>query len=260
MSQLSDAIQKVISGGDKTFIPYIMAGDGGLDKLKQTILKLQEFGVTTIEVGIPFTDPVADGPTIQKAGERALANGTTLQKVLTTLGAFADELTIPLVAMTYLNPILAYGVEKFAQNAYEAGIRGVIIPDMPLEEADIVQPALRNSGIDLIQLVTLTSTDERIEKLTKASEGFIYAVTVNGITGARSTFASSLEDHFKRIKSYTNLPVLAGFGISTPEHVKSFSSFSDGVIVGSKIVDSLHQNDWDTIKELINASKLSTTK
>lgn len=260
MSQLTEAIQKVISRGDKAFIPYIMAGDGGLDQLKPTILKLQKLGVTAIEVGIPFTDPVADGPTIQKAGERALANGTTLQNVLTTLHSFSGEITVPLVAMTYLNPILAYDIEKFAQDASSAGIRGVIIPDMPLEESDIVQPALRQHDINLVQLVTLTSTNDRVEKLTKASEGFIYAVTVNGITGARSSFATSLEDHFKRVKSYTNLPVLAGFGISTPIHVESFSSFSDGVIVGSKIVDSLHQNDWDTIEQLINASKLTTTK
>lgn len=260
MSQLTNAINEVISRGDKGFIPYIMAGDGGLDQLKETILKLQQLGVTAIEVGIPFTDPVADGPTIQKAGERALANGTTLQKVLTTLRTFSDEITIPLVAMTYLNPILAYGVEKFAQDAYEAGIRGVIIPDMPLEESDIVQPSLRDSGINLVQLVTLTSTKERIERLTKASEGFIYAVTVNGITGARSSFEATLEDHFKQIKSYTDLPVLAGFGISTPNHVKSFSSFCDGVIVGSKIVDSLYQNDWETIEQLVKASKVATIK
>lgn len=260
MSELTAAIRKVNSIGNKAFIPYIMAGDGGLDELKPTILKLQQLGVTAIEVGIPFTDPVADGPTIQKAGERALANGTTLAKVLDTLSTFSNELSIPLVAMTYLNPVLAYGVEKFAHAASQAGIRGVIIPDMPLEESDIVQPFLRESGISLVQLVTLTSTKERIEKLTKASEGFIYAVTVNGITGARSSFENSLQDHFKRIKSYTDLPVLAGFGISTPSHVQSFSSFSDGVIVGSKIVDSLHQRDWETIEQLVHASTVATVK
>lgn len=260
MTELTSSIKKVLSHGDKAFIPYIMAGDGGLNNLKETILKLQQLGVTAIEVGIPFTDPVADGPTIQKAGERALANGTTLGKVLNTLRDFANELTIPLVAMTYLNPVLAYGVEQFARDAYQAGIRGVIIPDMPLEESDIVQPSLRNHNIDLVQLVTLTSTKERIERLTKASEGFIYAVTVNGITGERSSFQDSLEEHFKRIKSYTDLPVLAGFGISNPSHVQSFSSFSDGVIVGSKIVDSVHRNDWATIEQLIKASKVATVK
>lgn len=260
MSQLKQAILSVTAAGDKAFVPYIMAGDGGLDKLQPTILKLQELGVTAIEVGIPFTDPVADGPTIERAGERALANGTTLRKVLETLTGFADQITIPLVAMTYLNPILAYGVEKFAHDAKQAGIRGVIIPDMPLEESGIVHPALKNAEIALIQLVSLTSTPERIERLTKASEGFIYAVTVNGITGARSSFAGSLDDHFKRIQTYTDTPVLAGFGISAPEHVKNFGSFCNGVIVGSKIVDSLANGDWDIIEELVKASKASAVK
>lgn len=260
MSQITEAIRKTKARGEKAFVPYIMAGDGGLEKLKPTILKLQEIGVTAIEVGIPFTDPVADGPTIERAGERALAHGTTLKTVIETLTQFADQITVPLVTMTYLNPILAYGVEQFAEDAIKAGIRGAIIPDMPLEERDIVYPVLKNAGIDLIQLVSLTSTPERIERLTKASEGFIYAVTVNGITGERSAFADELEQHFKKIKSYTDTPILAGFGISTPEHVKSFASFSDGVIVGSKIVDSLVKDDWTTIEELVNASKTTVVK
>lgn len=260
MSQLKEAILTATSSGDKAFIPYIMAGDGGLEKLKPTILKLQQLGVTAIEVGIPFTDPVADGPTIERAGERALANGTTLRKVIETLTSFADELTVPLVAMTYLNPILAYGVEQFATDANRAGIRGLIIPDMPLEESGVVHPTLSDAGISLVQLVSLTSTSERMERLTKASEGFIYAVTVNGITGARSSFATELEEHFKRIQSYTDTPVLAGFGISTPNHVKDFGSFCSGVIVGSKIVDSLVNEDWATIEKLVRASKVAAVK
>lgn len=259
MSQLKEAIVKTNNQGHKAFIPYIMAGDGGLGQLKPTILKLQKLGVTAIEVGIPFTDPVADGPTIEQAGMRALAAGTTLRKVLNTLAEFADEITIPLVAMTYLNPILAYGVEEFAKIAYKAGIRGVIIPDMPLEERDIVHPTLKEFGIDLVQLVSLTSTPERIEQLTKASEGFIYAVTVNGITGARSSFKDNLESHFQTIQRYTDTPVLAGFGISTPEHVKQFGTFSSGVIVGSKIVESLMKDDWATIESLVKASKLAAS-
>ena len=260
MSQLKEAILSVISSGDKAFIPYIMAGDGGLEKLKPTILKLQQLGVTAIEVGIPFTDPVADGPTIERAGERALASGTNLRKVIDTLTSFADDITVPLVAMTYLNPILAYGVEKFAADANLAGIRGLIIPDMPLEESEIVHPSLSNAGISLVQLVSLTSTPERMERLTKSSEGFIYAVTVNGITGARTSFANELVEHFNKIQSYTDTPVLAGFGISTPNHVKDFGSFCSGVIVGSKIVDSLVNDDWATIEALVGASKVAAVK
>lgn len=252
---LQTAIESVIHSGEKAFVPYIMAGDGGLDTLRETILRLQNSGVTAIEVGIPFTDPVADGPTIEKAGERALTNGTNLRNVLAALKEFAQEVTIPLVAMTYLNPILAYGADAFARDAYEAGIRGLIVPDMPLEESSIIHEELTKAGISLVQLVSLTSPEERFAKLAAASEGFIYAVTVNGITGARSGFSENLADHFAKLKSYSSLPVLAGFGISTPEQVATFSTFSDGVIVGSKIVDALHHNDWETIESLVKAAK-----
>lgn len=248
-------LQQTIEAAGKAFVPYIMAGDGGLETLKSTILKLQELGVTAIEVGIPFTDPVADGPTIEEAGARALKVGANLRSILQTLTDFADDITVPLVAMTYLNPILAYGAEQFAGDAYKAGVRGVIVPDMPYEERDIIHPVLKVAGIDLVQLISLTSPTERIEKLAAASEGFIYAVTVNGITGARTDFANNLEAHFAKLKAASSIPVLAGFGISTPEHVKEFNSFSDGVIVGSKIVNSLHTGDWETIENLIVASK-----
>ena len=257
---LQQAIEAVNTSGHKAFIPYIMAGDNGLETLRDTVLRLQEIGVTAIEVGIPFTDPVADGPTIEKAGERALANGTNLRNVLETLQSFANEVTIPLVAMTYLNPILAYGVAAFARDAREAGIRGLIVPDMPLEESGIIHEELRAEGISLVQLVSLTSPPERIAKLAKASEGFIYAVTVNGITGARAEFANHLAEHFAQLKSFSAIPVLAGFGISTPEHVGHFGTFSDGVIVGSKIVDSLAHNDWDTIETLVKAAKRMEVK
>ncbi|MEO4053993.1 tryptophan synthase subunit alpha [Solibacillus sp. CAU 1738] len=252
---LVTAIQKVVALGDKAFIPYIMAGDGGLDTLKPTILRLQQIGVTAIEVGIPFTDPVADGPTIELAGKRALQNGTTLKSVLATLTSFADEITVPLIAMTYLNPILAYGAEAFAHDAAKAHIHGVIVPDMPLEERNIIYPALQREKIALVQLISLTSPAERIAKLAAASEGFIYAITVNGITGARTDFAGELEKHFAKLKIASSIPVLAGFGISTQEHIEKFSAFSDGVIVGSKIVDALTSNNWATIESLVAATK-----
>ena len=255
MSVLTKAFEAVNKAGSKAFVPYIMAGDGGLEKLRPTILRLQELGVTAIEVGIPFTDPVADGPTIEEAGYRALKQGATLRTVLHELASFREEITVPLVAMTYLNPILAYGVELFALDAKEAGIEGIIVPDMPLEESAIIHDALRFSSIDLVQLVSLTSSAERVQKLTAASEGFVYAVTVNGITGARQAFEQQLEAHFTQLKSYTDKPILAGFGISTPQHVQALGAMSNGVIVGSKIVDALTRDDWATIEALIAASK-----
>ncbi len=252
---LQQAMEQVLANGDKAFVPYIMAGDNGLETLKPIILKLQQLGVSAIEVGIPFTDPVADGPVIEKAGERALFHGVTLRKILDELKSFREDINVPLVAMTYLNPILAYGIENFAQDAALAGIKGIIVPDMPYEESKIIHPALKAHSIALVQLISLTSPPERVKKLAKASEGFIYAVTVNGITGERSDFTKDLSAHFAHLKSLSTIPVLAGFGISTPDHVKEFGSYADGVIVGSKIVSALEQQDWTSIESLVQATK-----
>lgn len=252
---LQETLEQTLAQGDQAFIPYIMAGDGGLETLKPTIIKLQQLGVTAIEVGIPFTDPVADGPVIEKAGQRALSHGVTLKGILQELTQFANELTVPLIAMSYLNPILAFGIEDFAHTASAAGIRGLIVPDMPFEESSLLHPALKKNGIALIQLVSLTSPPERIKKLATASEGFVYAVTVNGTTGIRAQFAENLPEHFAELKRHSQVPVLAGFGISTPEHIKAFSAFADGVIVGSQIVASLAQQDWATIEALVHATK-----
>ncbi|MEG0451107.1 MAG: tryptophan synthase subunit alpha, partial [Lysinibacillus sp.] len=188
-------------------------------------------------------------------GERALAYGVTLRNVLAELNHFADNISVPLVMMTYLNPILAYGIENFAQDASAAGIRGLIVPDMPFEESELLHPALKMHGIALVQLISLTSPLERVKKLAAASEGFIYAVTVNGTTGVRAEFAENLPAHFNLLKQHSKVPVLAGFGISTPEHVKDFSAFADGVIVGSQIVAALEKQDWMTIESLVLASK-----
>ncbi len=255
MTTLQQAIEQAKVAGNKAFIPYIMAGDGGLETIKPTILTLQQLGVTAIEVGIPFTDPVADGPTIERAGERALAAGVTLTKVLQTLTSFRDEITVPLVVMTYFNPVLAYGLEAFAKACVAGGVKGIIVPDVPLEESALLREALNPYTIDVVQLVSLTSPPERIARIAAASQGFVYAVTVNGITGARSRFAANLEQHFASLRQASPIPVLAGFGISTPEQVKRMGSLGDGVIVGSAIVTALHEEDMATVAALVAASK-----
>ncbi|WP_342513769.1 tryptophan synthase subunit alpha [Sporosarcina sp. FSL K6-1522] len=252
---LTNALVDCVNGGDKAFVPYIMAGDGGIETLKKTILFLQETGVTAIELGIPFSDPVADGPVIQEAGERALAQGVTLRTVLKELAEFSDEVTVPLVIMTYLNPILSFGIEAFAKACQASGVSGLIIPDLPHEESGLVRSAFTDAELALIPLVSLTSPPDRIEKITAAGEGFIYAVTVNGITGVRDGFNDNLEVHLQQLKAVSPVPVLAGFGISTPEQVQSIGAFADGVIVGSAIVDALHRNDLQTVVSLVKASK-----
>ncbi|MGE7673928.1 tryptophan synthase subunit alpha [Lysinibacillus sp. NPDC094403] len=254
MTTLQQAIEETKIAGKKAFIPYIMAGDGGLETMKPTILKLQQMGVTAIEVGIPFTDPVADGPTIEQAGERALAEGVTLRKVLEALASFKEEIRVPIVVMTYFNPVLAFGLEAFAKACVTGGVKGLIVPDVPLEESEILRDTLNPHGIDIVQLVSLTSPPARIARIAAASQGFVYAVTVNGITGARASFANDLNDHFARLREVSNIPVLAGFGISTPEQVVSMGALSDGVIVGSAIVTALHEGNLDKIEALVSAS------
>lgn len=259
-NRVKQAIIDCNERGDKAFVPYIMAGDGGMSTLKTTILFLQEAGATAIEVGIPFSDPVADGEVIQLAGERALAEGITLRKVMKELATFKDQVTVPLIVMTYLNPVLSYGLKVLATDCENSGVYGLIIPDLPLEESGILKEALKDSDVALVQLVSLTSPAERIEKIAKAAEGFIYAVTVNGITGVRSSFTEGLEGHLQRLKAVSSVPVLAGFGISTPEQVQSLGALADGVIVGSAIVTALHENDLPTITTLIDASKNLVSK
>jgi tryptophan synthase alpha chain len=252
MTTLQQAIEAV--SAEKAFIPYMMAGDGGLENIKKQILFLQQNGATAIEVGIPFSDPVADGPVIQAAGIRALQAGANLRNILAQLKAIKDEVTVPLVVMTYLNPIINFGIEAFAEAAQEANVKGLIIPDMPLEESALIKPALAGKDIALVQLISLTSPQARIDKLAAAAEGFIYAVTVNGITGARKGFDESLHTHLAQLKSSSNIPVLAGFGISTREHVEDMNRTVDGVIVGSAIVQAFHEGRDADIVALMKAA------
>lgn len=252
MTTLQQAIEAAST--EKAFIPYMMAGDGGLDNIQQQILFLQQNGATAIEVGIPFSDPVADGPVIQAAGIRALQAGANLRNILAQLKAIKDEVTVPLVVMTYLNPIINFGIEAFAEAAQEANVKGLIIPDMPLEESALIKPALAGKDIALVQLISLTSPQARIDKLAAAAEGFIYAVTVNGITGARKGFDESLHTHLAQLKASSNIPVLAGFGISTRAHVEDMNRTVDGVIVGSAIVQAFHEGRKADIVALMKAA------
>ncbi|MGJ7921517.1 tryptophan synthase subunit alpha [Neobacillus sp. LXY-4] len=240
---------------EKAFVPYIMAGDGGLDVLADRLKFLEKCGASAVEVGIPFSDPVADGPTIQRAGLRALEHGTTLKNVLDTIAAVRSQLQIPIIIMTYMNPIIAFGIQNFAEQAQQSGIDGCIIPDLPIEEEEIIEPQLEKLGIELIRLVTLTSSVERLEAISAKGKGYVYAVTVTGITGARNGFDENLGEFLQKVKSISSIPVLAGFGISTPEHVKEVSQYCDGVIVGSKIVDLFEQNKLDEIEALIKSAK-----
>ncbi len=239
--RLEQAIRTVNDRGEKAFIPYVMGGDGGIDRLPDILAFLERSGATAIEVGVPFSDPVADGPVIQEAGLRALAHEVSLHDVLEAIRVARQETTVPIVVMTYLNPIFRFGIDVFLATCREVGVDGLIIPDLPLEQSAQFFAKHDKQDIALVQLVSLTSPIERIQKIANQSEGFLYAVTVNGTTGGQTTFGESLEAHLANVAELSPVPVLAGFGISTPAHVKQLGASVAGVIVGSKIVELLQQ-------------------
>ncbi|MFS0783829.1 tryptophan synthase subunit alpha [Bacillus sp. 1P06AnD] len=254
MSMIKEAIRQVISSGGKCFVPYIMAGDGGLHQLIPTLEKMQAAGATMIEIGIPFSDPAADGPVIQEAGMRALREGTSLKGIFGVLKNVRETVSIPLLFMTYLNPIIAFGVEAFAKECSSLGIDGCIIPDLPLEEEHEIKPYLQPYQIDLIRLASIMSPEQRLKQLAEGAEGFLYAVTVRGVTGARSQLEEHSTDYIRKLKAISKIPVLAGFGISGPKQVREMGEVCDGVIVGSQMIRYLQAGEDGKISDLIQAA------
>ncbi|GGD26919.1 tryptophan synthase subunit alpha [Sinisalibacter lacisalsi] len=222
----------------KAFVAYIMAGDPDFDSSMEVLRGLPAAGVDVIELGIPFTDPMADGPTIQLAGQRALEAGQTLQKTLDMAAAFreADD-TTPIVLMGYYNPIYNRGVDKFLEDASAAGIDGLIIVDLPPEEDDELCIPAQKAGLNFIRLATPTTDDKRLPKVLTNTSGFLYYVSITGITGAAEAQAGDVRPEVARIKAHTDLPVIVGFGIKTPGAAEEIASVADGVVVGSAIVD-----------------------
>mgnify|MGYP000008764090 CR=1 FL=1 len=226
--------------GRKAFVSYIMAGDPDLETSLEVMKGLPEAGVDIIELGVPFTDPMADGPTIQLAGQRALDGGQTLQKTLDMAAAFrkTDDST-PIVLMGYYNPIYSRGVERFLSDAKAAGIDGLIVVDLPPEEdSELCLPA-QAAGINFIRLATPTTDDARLPKVLQNTSGFVYYVSVTGITGAQAAQAGEVGPEVARIKAQTDLPVIVGFGITTPEAAQTIASVADGCVVGSAIVKEI---------------------
>ena len=249
---LTEHLQKLKDQQQGIFVPYVMAGDHekGLAGLQETIQFLEELGVSAIEVGIPFSDPVADGPVIEEAGLRSLAHGTTTEELVQTIQRL--ETSVPLVIMTYFNPLFQYGLENFFRDVEGTAVKGVIIPDLPHEHADLVEPLLVDKDIALVPLVSLTTGIERQKKLIHDAEGFIYAVAVNGVTGKAGSYRDDLDHYLAQLHEIASIPVLTGFGVSSMEDVHRFNKVSDGVIVGSKIVKALHQGETDAIARFIS--------
>ena len=226
--------------GRKAFIPYIMAGDPDLKTTESLVHLLEECGADVIELGVPFSDPLADGPTIQMAAERALSKGTNLTKVLRTVSAARKKTDLPIALMTYYNPIFRYGEKKFVEDAVNAGVDGGIIPDLPPDEGGRFNEMALRKGLDVIFLLSPTSTDERIRLASRASRGFVYYVSMTGITGSRLSIDRSIRSMVRKIRAVSGKPVCVGFGVSTPREAEVISKMADGVIIGSAIVKKVN--------------------
>jgi tryptophan synthase alpha chain len=236
VKRIDETFRRLTKRGEKALIPFITAGDPDLATTKALALEMAKRGADLIELGIPFSDPLADGPTIQAASNRALKVGTHLQEVLELAGQLRQETEIPLVLMGYYNPILQYGLERTAQEAKRLGVDGFIIPDLPLEEAGPWRQAALAAGLAPIYLAAPTSGAARIKKAGHLTRGFLYYVSVTGITGARQALPADLVASLQEVRSLVKCPLAVGFGISTPEQVQGLAPYVDGVVVGSAIV------------------------
>lgn len=239
-------MEKVFSNG-KAFIPFITAGDPDLEVTERLVYELAKSGADLIELGIPFSDPVAEGPVIQAADSRALSAGVTTDQVFDLVRKIRKSCDIPLAFMTYINPVFSYGTERFIKTGKEAGVDAIIIPDLPFEERDEVKPYCEKYEITFISMIAPTSKG-RIRSIAAQAEGFIYCVSSLGVTGIREKIGSGAADMIRSVKAVKNIPCAVGFGISTPEQAKAMADISDGVIVGSAIVKIIEKYGKDCVK------------
>lgn len=240
---ISRIFAELLKNNKKVFIPYIMAGDPTIDKTVTYINALIKGGADIIELGMPFSDPIADGPVIQKAAHRALQSGTNISKILGLVTTIKNISNIPIILMGYLNPVLKYGVKKFFKDAKSYGVDGVILPDMPLEEINNVKMYAENYDIDVILLAAPTSGKRRLLELSKNTGGFLYYISVIGVTGLSKQISNKVFNNVKWLKRHTKKPVVMGFGISTPEQARYIARFVDGIVVGSAFVRLIEEHN-----------------
>jgi len=239
VSRLAAAFRTAKRDKRAAFVAYITAGDPNLPRTIEVARALEQAGADVLELGVPFSDPIADGPTNQRAAERALRSGTTLGGVLAAVRVLREDSELPIVLFTYANPVLRYGIQRFAEEAADAGVDGVLFTDVPAEEIGPFEGPLGEQGIDLIMLVTPTSTRQRMKHAGSLGGGFLYLVSRAGVTGARADLASELAGNIRAARRASSLPVAVGFGISTPEQVAQVAAMAEGVVVGSAIVSRI---------------------
>ena len=257
MSKLTEAFNN-----GKAFIAFITAGDPSKEKTVEYALAIEKAGADIIEIGIPFSDPIAEGPVIQDANVRALANGINTDDVFDMVKEIRKKSKIPLVFLTYINPVFYYGYERFFKKCHSVGVNGIIVPDLPYEEKSEISEFTKKYDVDIISLIAPTSKD-RIRMIAKDATGFVYLVSSMGVTGVRGEIKTDLKKLVKEIKNVTDIPVAVGFGISTPEQSKKILKIADGVIVGSAIVKIIEEHGYDStryleeyISEMKNAIKI----
>ncbi|MBI2844248.1 MAG: tryptophan synthase subunit alpha [Armatimonadetes bacterium] len=254
MSRIGERFQELSRRGEKALVCFITAGDPDMDSSEAVVLALAEAGVDIVEIGVPFSDPLADGPSIQASSQRALDGGVTPPAVLDLVRRVREKSDLPLVLMTYFNPVQMMGVRRFADEAAAAGADGVIMTDLPPEEAGEWKAAADAAGLDTIFLLAPTSTDERIRRVAEMGSGFIYCVSRTGVTGARKELPADVKDLVNRIRNSTTKPIVVGFGVSGPEQVREISKWADGAVVGSALVDLIASADGsDSLAERVRA-------
>lgn len=244
MSRIANSFAAAAREKRPAVIPFVTAGDPDLSFTARLIPQLAAAGADILELGVPYSDPLADGPTIQRASQRALQSGTTVSGVLEAVsGARQEGLKVPIVLLVYYNCIYRRGEERFAQEAAAAGVDGLVVPDLPLEEAGSLRQHARGAGLDLIPLVAPTSTPERLALVGQVASGFIYCVSLTGVTGARATLPPDLPEFLSRVRDASGgrVPLAVGFGVSTPDHAREVGRWADGVIVGSALVSRMEQ-------------------
>jgi tryptophan synthase alpha chain len=242
MTRITERFEKLRTEGRKAFIPYITAGDPDLSTTEALILALDEAGADIIELGVPFSDPMADGPVIQRASERALKNPIGVENILPMVERVRQKTDVPIVLFTYFNPLMQFSFEDTGLKLKRAGIDGVLVTDLIPEEAGNFIAEMRQAGLDTVFLVAPTSTDERIKMIAACSSGFIYVVARAGVTGIRENISAEIRSIVGRVRRHSSLPVAVGFGISTPDHVREVWSYADGAVVGSRLVLEIEEN------------------
>ncbi|XP_024018727.1 tryptophan synthase alpha chain [Morus notabilis] len=255
---LSETFTRLKEQGKVAFIPYITAGDPDLSTTAQALKVLDSCGSDIIELGVPYSDPLADGPVIQAAATRSLARGTNFDGIISMLKEVVPQLSCPIALFSYYNPILKRGTEKFMSTIKDVGVHGLVVPDVPLEETEILRKEAAKKSIELVLLTTPTTPTERMKAIVEAAEGFVYLVSSVGVTGTRESVSGRVEDLLREIKEATTKPVAVGFGISKPEHAKQVARWgADGVIIGSAIVKLLGEakSPEEGLKELENFVK-----